>query len=62
MICTKKYVVFIPISGTELLKNPWNFLSGKNDKDVFCHVNDTSFCNVSRSPKYRGWSPEKPIM
>lgn len=28
--------------------NPWNFLSVKNDKDVFCCVNEVTFGNHLR--------------
>ena len=38
VIYNKKYLVFVPIPGTELLKNPWNFLSDESHKGVLIFI------------------------
>lgn len=50
------YLVFILVSGTELLKH-CNFLSDENDKGVFYY--EVTF---ALTPKDEGWLPEEPIM
>lgn len=35
------YLVFIPVSGRELL-NPWNFLNSETVEGVFCYVNEVT--------------------
>ena len=67
---TKIYFSYIfglhPVSGTELLKNSWNFLSAERDKSVFCYVNEATFGKHPRMGAagsgancvIRGWEPQ----
>lgn len=34
------YLVFVLVSGTELLIKPWNFLSDEGDKGATCYANE----------------------
>ena len=42
VIYNKKYILFIPVSCTELLK-PSEFLINENDKGVFCYISEVTF-------------------
>lgn len=51
------YLVFVPISSTELLK-PWGFLEDENDQGISCYVNEMTFgMHLRMGAGYQGNQP-----